>query len=678
MNTPTIKIAPLRKMRAVFLLAALGTAAPCALANTEVWIGAHDVSATTNWSDNANWFNVQGTGGPGPNGNDVVFGDQGSGTQGIVNSVVDANLLNPFSLTFTNNSANGNFQTVLIPDGIVTTNANALTVGIRLSAANSYQTTVAIQGGGTLVQNGSVQVDNSTTVGGSGLLPWLDLSGLTNFIMTNASATITVAGTSSGSEARGSGRLDLAQTNFITASAINVALGTGNGGLGGTLNLGEGTNVINVGTINLAAGKINNATMKFPGTTGGLRLRGVTGADDDRNVNITLGNRSNSGSGTPTGVMDFTGGHPVDVKVNSVTVGKSNQTGAGAGGIQIDAGTFDATTINMAVASNTGAVNSTNLVNGGFLIVNNMSMANQTSTGIATGSLIINTPGTVIASNSIVKTTTTGVGNIVMTGGSLIVGSNIGAATNAIDNLTVADSSLTLPAALAPSAYFTNITATGTANTINVTSVPGFFAYPAQFPLISYINAIGDNNTFVVGTLPNSFKGYISNNVSTLSIDLVITNGPALAQLKSIRWSGSPTGDWTNGVSVLNWLTNSTAVNYNQGDTVTFDDTLTGTPNVNLTMTLTPTDLIVNNSSANYAFTGVGRLSGVTGLTKKGTGKLIIDNAGTNDFSGPVTISAGTLQVGNNDANGNLPTTGGWDNEGTLAFSRSETWCSRR
>src|SRR6185312_3537443 len=311
-------------------------------------------------------------------------------------------------------------------------------------------------------------------------------------------------------------------------------------------------------------------------------------------------------------------------------------------------------------------------------IVNNMSMANQTSTGIATGSLIINTPGTVIASNSIVKTTTTGVGNIVMTGGSLIVGSNIGAATNAIDNLTVADSSLTLPAALAPSAYFTNITATGTANTINVTSVPGFFAYPAQFPLISYVNAIGDNNTFVVGTLPNSFKGYISNNVTALSIDIVITNGPALAQLKSIRWSGSPTGDWTNGVNVLNWLTNSTAVNYNQGDTVTFDDTLTGTTNVNLTMTLTPTDLIVNNSSANYAFTGVGHLSGVTGLTKNGTGKLIIDNVGTNDFAGPVTISAGTLQVGNNDANGNLPTTGGWDNEGTLAFSRSETWCSRR
>jgi len=676
MNAPSSKIVSMANLRAGLLMAVIGAAAPSAFANTEVWIGTNNVSATTNWSDNANWINVQGTGGPGPNGNDVVFGDLGSAPQGTINSVVDANLLNPFSLTFTNNSGNGNFQTVLIPAGINVTNANGLTVGIRNSTANSYQTTVAIVGGGTLVQNGSsVQVDNSTSVGGSGLLPTLDLSGLTNFIFVNTTSgsALNVAGFN-GSEARGSGLMNLAAgSNFITVSNINVALSTGNGGLGGTLALGTGTNIINVANINLAAGKINNATMKFFGATGGVRIRGFSGADSDRNVNLTLGNRSNSGTGNPTGVMDFTGGHPVDVKVNIVTLGKSNQTGSGAGGIQIDTGVFDATTINMATASNTGAVNSTNLVNGGFLIVSNMSLANQTSTGVATGNLIINAPGTVIISNSIVKTTTAGVGNINMTGGTLVVGSNIGAATNAIDNLSVANSTLTLPANLTPSAYFTNINAAGgSSNVINITAVPGFFSYPAQFPVIAYVNALGDNSTFYAGTLPSSYQGYISNNVNALTLDIVITNGPALAQLKSIRWAGSPTGDWTNGLNVLNWLTNSTAVNYNQGDTVTFDDSLTGTTNVNLTMTLTPTALTVNNSAANYAFTGVGKISGATGLTKNGSGKLILDNAGTNDFAGPVTINAGTLQIGNNDANGNLPITGAWDNEGTLVFSRSD------
>src|SRR4029079_8538634 len=101
------KIVSLAKLRALVLLAGIGAAAPLAFGNTEVWIGVHDVSATTNWSDNANWNNVQGTGTAGPAGNDVVFGDLGSGGQGVVNSVVDVNGLNPNSLVATNNSANG-------------------------------------------------------------------------------------------------------------------------------------------------------------------------------------------------------------------------------------------------------------------------------------------------------------------------------------------------------------------------------------------------------------------------------------------------------------------------------------------------------------------------------------------------------------------------------------------
>jgi autotransporter-associated beta strand protein len=678
MKAPTLKIGSLRNLRALLVLAGIGAATPFAFGNTEVWIGVHDVSATTNWSDNANWFNVQGTGGPGPNGNDVVFGDQGSGAQGTVNSVVDASLLNPFSLTFTNNSANGNFQTVLIPAGVNLTNANGLTVGIRLSPVTAVPTTVAVVGGGTLVQNGaSLQVDDSMTSAatGSGQTATLDLSGLTNLIFINSSSgsTLTVAGTSSGSEARNGGLLNLAAaSNYITVSNINVALGSGNGGPGGILNLGTGTNIINTANINLSAGKVNTATLKFFGATGGLRMRGFSGADSDRNVTIVLGNRNTSGTGNPTGVMDFTGGHPVDVKVNSVTEGKSNQSGSGAGGIYIDSGTFDATTINMAVASSTGAVNSTNIVNGGFLIVSNMSLANQTSTGIGTGNLIINNTGTVIVSNNIVKTTTAGVGNITMTGGSLIIGTNIGAPGNAIDNLSVQNSTLTLPGGVTPSAYFTNVTAAGTANMINVSSLPTFFAYPAQFPLISYVTTGGDNNTFVSGNLPNSFVGYISNNVNNLTIDIVITGGPQLAQLKSIHWGGSPTGDWTNNFNVLNWLTNSTPTNYLQGDTVTFDDTLTGTANVNLTMILTPTALTVNNTAVNYAFTGNGKLSGVTGLEKNGTGSLIIDNSGTNDFAGGVSILAGTLQIGNNDTKGNLPAAASWTDNGTLVFSRSD------
>ena len=207
-----------------------------------------------------------------------------------------------------------------------------------------------------------------------------------------------------------------------------------------------------------------------------------------------------------------------------------------------------------------------------------------------------------------------------MANGSLIVGTNIGASANIIDNLTVAESALTLPAALTPSAYFLNFTATGTSNAISISILPTVSTYPAQFPIISYVNALGDNNTFFLGTLPGIFKGYISNNIGSLTLDLVITNGPFIAPAKSITWNGTPTGDWTTNSATLNWLTNGTSVSYNQGDTVTFDDTLAGTTNVNLAAILAPANLIVNNSAANYLFSGTGKITGSTGLTKTGTG----------------------------------------------------------
>src|SRR5262249_55222469 len=152
------------------------------------------------------------------------------------------------------------------------------------------------------VKNASSQAG---TVAGTNAI--LDLSGLSNFVYNASGGTLTVAG--SGSDARGSGILRLAGvTNSITVGTISVATASGNGGLGGSIFLGSGTNVINVGTLNLSAGKVNPANLKFPGSTGGLRLRGVGGTDADR-ATFLLANRNNTGSGTPVGTVDFTGGH---------------------------------------------------------------------------------------------------------------------------------------------------------------------------------------------------------------------------------------------------------------------------------------------------------------------------------------------------------------------------------
>ena len=59
-------------------------------------------------------------------------------------------------------------------------------------------------------------------------------------------------------------------------------------------------------------------------------------------------------------------------------------------------------------------------------------------------------------------------------------------------------------------------------------------------------------------------------------------------------------------------------------------------------------------------------------MVKQGSGTLVVDNTGNNTFSGGVTISGGTLQVGNNDAAGNLPSGSIIDNA-NLAYARSDS-----
>lgn len=606
-----------------------------------VWTGGG--GANTNWSNTANWSTTLS-----PAGTDVVFGDQGAaGTAGAVNSAVDSSSLSPASLTFTNMSQNSLFHTILVPAGVTLANPGTLLVGG--TSAPTVGTTNAMTGAGTFVQSGAMNVK---WIGGTsgGSMAALDLSGLNTFVYDSSGGTITVASAPSGSEARGGGLLTLAGTsNSITASTIAVALGTGNGGAGGTLILGAGTNIINVGTVNVAAGKINTGTIKFAGTTGGLRLRGTGGTDADR-ASFTLGRRGNSGTGTITGSA-LLNGHPVDILADTITLGQStaNQTGQTVNGIlAFDSGNIDANTINLAVCSgNAGAIaNGTLVVGGGKLIVNTgLSLVNQTL-GVATGTLNITNGGTVICSNGIVKTTSTGTANISINIGALAVAGALGSASAPINTLNISDATLTLEAGLAATANATTLSCGGTTNKINVSALPTIASYPAQFPLIKYAGTLGGTFNIGVGTFPAStppFAGYISNNVANGSIDIVLTSG--IMPARSLSWRGSTDGSWDT--TTPNWAFAAAATTYNQKDFVRFDDTATGVTDVSLTTAvpgLAPSGVTVSNIAKSYRFGGAGFLTGETGLTKDGSGTLTIANDGVDDFTGPIAIVAGTLR----------------------------------
>jgi autotransporter-associated beta strand protein len=261
------------------------------------------------------------------------------------------------------------------------------------------------------------------------------------------------------------------------------------------------------------------------------------------------------------------------------------------------------------------------------------------------------------------------------------VGGIIGNSSAPIDSLTLDNSILTLPAsASAATAVASTLNINGTSDTINVNYAPGV----GQFQLIVYTTLNGAYD-FTLGTLPSGFQGYLSNNVSTLSVDLVITN----VLIKSDTWRGNVNGNWDT--STQNWLSSGNPAAYGQGDFVTFDDTLTGTANVNLTTTLTPGSITFNNSTINYNLSGSGKLSGFSGLTNLGTGTVTLSETGGDNFSGGIMVAAGkvilnntnsaitgslivssgaTAQIGNNSANGALPA-GSVTIDGALVFSRT-------
>jgi autotransporter-associated beta strand protein len=117
---------------------------------------------------------------------------------------------------------------------------------------------------------------------------------------------------------------------------------------------------------------------------------------------------------------------------------------------------------------------------------------------------------------------------------------------------------------------------------------------------------------------------------------------------RDLSWKGDSSANiWDDTAN--NWLRNGTATAFSFGDRVTFDDSGSKTPAVNVTGTVSPTTVDVN-ATGNYTIGGTGAVSASGMLTKRGSGTLTINNTGTNSFSG-ATLSEGTITLGIEAAN---------------------------
>ena len=174
----------------------------------------------------------------------------------------------------------------------------------------------------------------------------------------------------------------------------------------------------------------------------------------------------------------------------------------------------------------------------------------------------------------------------------------------------------------------------GGTNSIVVTPVSGIL-HVGTYKLIGFTGALnGDltNLSCVAGTLTHPS--------GSQEIDLVVTTVRAAANLV---WAGDGSANlWDTGVS-SNWLNGVNFDRFYTGDTNNFTDSSTN-QNVTISGVVTPGAVFVNSSS-NYTFAGSGDISGLTGLTKTGTGDLTVLTV--NGYSGVTAINGGTLSVSN-------------------------------
>src|SRR6185503_9540318 len=146
--------------------------------------------------------------------------------------------------------------------------------------------------------------------------------------------------------------------------------------------------------------------------------------------------------------------------------------------------------------------------------------------------------------------------------------------------------------------------------------------------LVDYPASIGGNGFggFTLGTLPPRMIANLVNNAGNTSIDLNISG------FDLPRWNGNVSDAWDINTT-QNWRTVSgnAATTYLQasvpGDQVLFNDLASGTTNVNITTTVQPSIVTVNNNNLAYTFSGTGKISGPAPLVKQGTGTLTISNS---------------------------------------------------
>ena len=569
---------------------------------------------------------------------------------------------------------------VLTFDGAGDWNMNSV-YGITVVAGNG---TLALRkiGTGTLFMNAaSATYTAGTTIGAGGGAGVIRAGA--NQALGTGTVTLDTTGNASTARLELNSATGIGLNNAITFSGrnnVSVAIQNiaGNNTLSGvvTLSTGGSTYLVqsDAGTLTFS-----NATSITGGATTGTRTVTLSGAGNGvvggaiingtATVAIT---KDGAGTWTLNGTNTYTG--PTNIVAGALQIGDGSVNGdlstvstiTNNGTLILNrsgAGPFT----NPNAISGTGALTklggATQILSG----ANSYSGAtniNAGTLGFSTNAQSLGASAFTVADNAGLLVKSAAAGTTLLTTSSLTLGTS-GPTTLTFD-FSGLDSTVPL---ISTGAFSAN-------GTVNVALQNGAALASGAHTLIDYTSFSG-SGTFPTGTVvlgPRS-TGSIVNDTANTVLNLTVTGDVP-------KWTGLDNGNWQVGATGANgnWklITANTATDYIDGDAVLFDDTATGTSTINLTTTLSPAGITVNNTTggvATYTFSAPGKISGGASLTKLGNGALVITNTTPNDNTGATTIGAGTVQIGDGaTAGAGSLGGGGIAVDGTLVFNRPDAY----
>ncbi|QJE97824.1 immunoglobulin domain-containing protein [Luteolibacter luteus] len=112
---------------------------------------------------------------------------------------------------------------------------------------------------------------------------------------------------------------------------------------------------------------------------------------------------------------------------------------------------------------------------------------------------------------------------------------------------------------------------------------------------------------------------------------------------RELTWVGNGTTNAWN-TSAANWTAGTGATTFANGDAVTFDDSGSATPAVNVPANVETALLTVNNDTVDYTINGPGSIASSGALTKSGSGALTLNAPAS--FGNAVVVNNGSLTLG--------------------------------